>query len=1844
MSIGKPTVIVHTTFFPVATTPAEALIDPEREAARLLGERLYDLLTRPTADRLSWGTGVQVRIATHFDRIDPDEASFVVVIPVLGEIAEERDNVREQAIATIASWRASHAHVVPVFRWRSWRAHEDAIQLKAIATELPPDEPRPLPRRRRVARRSTDPAPSDLGPPPPPPAEPPALAPGPRPETIDEIVLALARILARDDRYATRMFISHAKGDLAGTENAAETICNHLQRNTTADKPFFDRVSLLPGEELETKLDEAAEHGVFVAVRGDSYSSRSWCVRELLKAKRRKLPILVVEVLSNGERRSSAYSGNAPSVVWIRGNPELSVQRVVTAAMVECVRSLVFAHESKRVIDAAFPGQPVIAMPRPPELLDVPTLRAGRDGEVIVLHPDPELTVHERALLLEADKQLRIVTPSTAFAGTIGGESRAPLHDFEVALSLSDEPRVTSSSGITDAHVHDATVFLARALVAAGAAIGYGGDFRGFGYTELLSQLIAAYNQTARKPAELLHGYMAAHTKKPSAWTYAYSARRLGAFGALRAEALVEPPPEGSPPPPAARQALYYSDMRRVMENHVNARVVLYGSTTPLGYDAKGYRGRYPGVAEEAWRSLEAGHPLYVAGGFGGAAGVVAQLLTTTEGLPSELDEARWKGNPIWDGLVAALDADPDFARLGLPPTQMVLAHKIRALGRDYLANNESSVHWNGLTVAENQALFATRDPLTLAALVVKGLVGIAVRRERQKLSIDLIEGDVTRASELDVLVFPTFTNVDLDGAGEAIDRVTDGAATRAHRARGLYPAPKTIGAKYLYAADLGDANSAMSDPIAMVTAAAQATAEVALRYRLMRIGIVTFLGNVAANFGAAVEAMLAGLRGIPDDARLFWYERDPSRAAMLAAILEKAPKVELARIVAATEVAPEPARNRPRTTLTLRQQGDDLDVTVLVPQASGLTPNIRSLFDEPMRAQLAGDTLDATPAEPRLSEHGSKITALLFGAGAKRILEAVRDTQLVIVHDSAGSGIPYEALGWGDGDHRVTPATRGGIVRHLSVMVEADRGVPLPAHAGELGVLVIVDPRGDLPEARHEGETVIKALERNPRVKVTALRGAEATVDAVCTALADPAIDVVHYCGHAFYRGPGPTNSGLNCAEDKELCLSDLQALPRLPRLAIFNACQSGRVRNEAGATAPPQSFAEFFLRSGVDAYLGTFWLVSDASATIFAAELYAKLCAGADLGDAVVAGRQLLQSRGLKDWANYLLYGRADFRLVRGAGIIPTTSAEMPVVTGRAEGKMIVAAWSFDATSAPSTFSVSATERFGTLERPVPTEGPIRVDRRDGWHAGKATIVWVATVPLAAPAGERGFRLRTSAGDPLDVGPVTQADNTRAVSLPIDELRDLRTVLDQQPDRGRELLAQLLPSADPDVLRAEIEQAIAEEAARAPGTRAAWPLDAFTPGPVDGAALTAFIAAYPEAAVERADAADVKFQSREDWARYASCRGVVNFAIGGDLEPPLSAALTNRPADMTHELRPGEFDGNTISVALFSDNGNGRHASKAIVQRIIDANVPYAFHLGDVYYGGREHEFRDYFATPLEPLLDRTELFMLTGNHEMFAGGRYFKQMVQQKAIKHPQRQRQRAETFRLKGPGFQIIGLDTMFVGWNSGRMRLHDHADDAALNLLDGWLSGGKDDFTVLLTTNQPWDRGSENLTRLYMSLRKAIAGRVDLWFWGNVHYAALFEPWSFPDAVMASHRHLIGSCIGHGGFPFYRSTKLGALPRRVDCRWYESQSRFWPETKVRSDVGLNGWCKLDLARAQGQWDAKLTFIDWIGRDRLRATLSRKDGDTVRFERVEESALAAVGADPTWRDKQTEPRDP
>jgi len=99
-------------------------------------------------------------------------------------------------------------------------------------------------------------------------------------------------------------------------------------------------------------------------------------------------------------------------------------------------------------------------------------------------------------------------------------------------------------------------------------------------------------------------------------------------------------------------------------------------------------------------------------------------------------------------------------------------------------------------------------------------------------------------------------------------------------------------------------------------------------------------------------------------------------------------------------------------------------------------------------------------------------------------------------------------------------------------------------------------------------------------------------------------------------------------------------------------------------------------------------------------------------------------------------------------------------------------------------------------------------------------------------------------------------------------------------------------------------------------------------------------------------------------------------------------------------------------------------------------------------------------------------------------------------------------------------------------------------------------------------------------------------------------------------------------------PSTRRPAVRALPPGVRCRWLEKKSRFWPDARIRPDVGLNGWCRMKLKRAASRWNVSLTYVDWVGRERLRAQLVREDGETIRFESVSESSVATVGSPLEW----------
>ncbi|MES2638153.1 MAG: neutral/alkaline non-lysosomal ceramidase N-terminal domain-containing protein [Myxococcota bacterium] len=342
--------------------------------------------------------------------------------------------------------------------------------------------------------------------------------------------------------------------------------------------------------------------------------------------------------------------------------------------------------------------------------------------------------------------------------------------------------------------------------------------------------------------------------------------------------------------------------------------------------------------------------------------------------------------------------------------------------------------------------------------------------------------------------------------------------------------------------------------------------------------------------------------------------------------------------------------------------------------------------------------------------------------------------------------------------------------------------------------------------------------------------------------------------------------------------------------------------------------------------------------------------------------------------------------------------------------------------------------------------------------------------------------------------------------------------------------------------------------------------------------------------------DPAETRFQTKEDTLAYLVLTGA-GFHTGVlKLDPERHAH--DFDSRFTYPLRspkPGE----PVDIGLFGDFANGLAHSRYVARQLV--GLPYAIHLGDVYYSGRQEEFDAYLAGPLAPLLPDTELFLLAGNHEMYSRGLTFHRYLDQKRARFPDVQKQEGASFRLLGDKFQIIGLDTEW--WKHGRVR------PEMVERLAGWLREGRPDrMNILLTSEHGYDYGSPGVSTLLSRDLKDVlaAGLVDLWFWGNVHHAALYRP--------GEYGPFAASCVGHAGYPYYTLDPDDQDRCAAPLEWAEFKSRFYgfddtDGAPLRPDVGNNGWCKL---RLHDDGHAELVYTDWRKVERHVAHVTRTPG--------------------------------
>ena len=267
----------------------------------------------------------------------------------------------------------------------------------------------------------------------------------------------------------------------------------------------------------------------------------------------------------------------------------------------------------------------------------------------------------------------------------------AALEGRRLALSVSDSADLLRL-GLTDAHLHMAVGEIARAVLVGGGSLAYGGHLEAGGFTSFLLGEIGRYGSASRGSLKV---YLAwSEHRRMGLEDLDAAERALGLAGEMicldpDGKPMDYDVARGSAPEPvadldAARRGLVA--MRRTMSAETDARVLVGGRR-------QGFQSDWPGLVQETVFAIEAGKPVYLAGGFGG----VTADMTMSLGFAA----ADWFPRPD------RADDDPRVTKGLQALTAAIAGHGLPD---------------NGLTAEENAILAVTYRPSEVAALVALGL------------------------------------------------------------------------------------------------------------------------------------------------------------------------------------------------------------------------------------------------------------------------------------------------------------------------------------------------------------------------------------------------------------------------------------------------------------------------------------------------------------------------------------------------------------------------------------------------------------------------------------------------------------------------------------------------------------------------------------------------------------------------------------------------------------------------------------------------------------------------------------------------------------------------------------------------------------------------------------------------------------------------------------------------------------------------------------------------------------------------------------------------------------------
>lgn len=259
-------------------------------------------------------------------------------------------------------------------------------------------------------------------------------------------------------------------------------------------------------------------------------------------------------------------------------------------------------------------------------------------------------------------------------------------------------------------------------------------------------------------------------------------------------------------------------------------------------------------------------------------------------------------------------------------------------------------------------------------------------------------------------------------------------------------------------------------------------------------------------------------------------------------------------------------------------------------------------------------------------------------------IIEKIKFSNEKFIHfniDQGLSNIPWELLYDGScflsDKFYIGKTVKGASIRKL----DDDQG--------KLKMIIIADPTEDLEWAQNEGEALFKVLKQKISPGLLDLQfisGKQITKLKLLSLIRDR--HIIHYTGHLYFSEEALENGWL-LSDDKVLKAREIKNCGVSTNLVFSNSCQSSKSTKQKSTANILNYFADSFLMSGINSFIGTNWELVDSERTRdFTIRFYLELFNEKSVGEALYSAREYARRNYPAwdlTWANYTLHGSPDY-----------------------------------------------------------------------------------------------------------------------------------------------------------------------------------------------------------------------------------------------------------------------------------------------------------------------------------------------------------------------------------------------------------------------------------------------------------------------------------------------------------------------------------------------------------------------------------------------------------------------